>query len=208
MKKIVAVLPLILLGACSMFQNDGTRYEDEFYDEETGLVIEGENETGNNVAELQPSQEEQPVQGTNYQQTQNRPQSVNGQAVLSADGTVIELPAQQIYIGDIMGNGQERTVAPQEQNRPYALSYSQPIQRGQTEPRVAQPTVITLQNREYPNTFAQCVSTDNACITAYEAQGYMHVQNLPQFAGYQEVPASSDYPQGSRWRNNNNIPRW
>jgi hypothetical protein len=190
-----------------MSQNDGYYEDGDIYDEETGLVIDDEvidDGYETRYVEPQPNRYQEPVRRPNPQQAQRRPQPA-GQAVLSPDGTMIELPAQQIYIGDVVGAGQGQPARP---NRQAPLSYSQPMGGAPMAPRAAQPAVITLQNREYPNTYAQCMSTDNACISSYELQGYVRVQNLPQFAGYQEVLSPSDYPQGGRWRNNNNIPRW
>jgi len=204
MKKIFVILPLLLLGACAMSQDEDYYGNDDFYDEETGLVVDDvidDDFANTNYTQTQPNRNQQPMP----QQAQRRYQPTNGQAVVSADGTMIELPAQQIYIGDIMATDPGQ---PRGQNRQQPLSYSKPMQGAPVEPRVAQPAVITLQNREYPNTFAQCLSTDNACISSYELQGYVRVRNLPQFAGYQEVLSPSDYPRGGRWRNNNNIPRW
>ena len=201
MKKIYAVLPVLLLSGCALSQNDGISEEMAY--EETGLPIE-EGYIDESYSETTYATDNTPEQPS---QARQEYQPTNGQPVLSADGTVIEIPAQQIYIGDVMAAAPTGYPATAVQH-PTALSYSEPIQAQQRAPRVAQPAVITLQNREYPNTYAQCMSTDTECITSYELQGYIRVRNLPQFAGYQEVLAPSDYPKGGRWRNKNNIPRW
>ena len=156
MKKEALILPLLLLTACA----DTAGYEDD-------------------SEEFAPDQNEQwPVV------VQASQQSVQ-QVKISPDGSVIELPAQQINLS-------EMTVQP--------LPVPPPMQ--------PQPAIVTLQNVEYPNTFAQCALADKACISAYEQQGYRRLNGTPQFAGYHDQLKSSDYPPNGRWRNGNNIPRW
>jgi len=190
MKKEVFVLPLLLLTACAGL----TGYEDdaEYYDDEDNLT-----------------QTELPVQ---RQTVRSKPvQSVQQQPVqqvrISPDGTVIELPAQQIYLGDtpVPPGG------PQPQYGAPLVAYSSPTELQSfpvPPPTPPRPAVVTLQNIAYPNTFAQCASGDVVCITSYEQQGYRRLNGNPQFAGYREGLAHSDYPQEGQWRNNNNIPRW
>jgi len=66
--------------------------------------------------------------------------------------------------------------------------------------------IITL--RSPTNGYLQCESTDSACLDSAVKQGYMPLQNVPQFAGFRDILGRSDYPAGGKWRNNNNIPRW
>ena len=204
MKKIFAVLPFLLLGACAAFQGNEADYGDEAYDEETGLVIDDDfvGDVPSNRGYINPKPNRM---GPPTQRPGQRYSGMPGQATISADGTMIELPPQRIYIGDIAG-GQPGVIEIPQQRQP--LSYSEPIRWAPKEQREIQPTIITLQNQDYPNTYVQCLSTDVTCTSSYEQQGYVHVSGLPQFAGYQETLGASDYPRGSRWRNNNNIPRW
>lgn len=60
------------------------------------------------------------------------------------------------------------------------------------------------QNRD----LVKCGATDTTCLQQYEQQGYVRLRNAPRFAGFKELPTESDYPQGSQWRDSNNIPRW
>ena len=108
---------------------------------------------------------------------------------------------------------------------PQPISYTQPQQQSvqpayqqadpyyaakppvDIQPVQAEAVVITLQHPAQQGTLAQCLSTDAGCIASYEQQGFVQVRHMPQFAGYQEISAPSDYPAG-QWRNQNNIPRW
>lgn len=70
-----------------------------------------------------------------------------------------------------------------------------------------QSSVIILQhpvNRD----LVKCSLGDANCLMSYEAQGYVQLRNTPHFAGYNAVLGDADYPAGSMWRDNNNIPRW
>jgi len=199
MKKAL-LLSVFALSGCALFSGVD---DEQLYDEDE---IVFEEETG--FEEMEPwNQESYAVQKKERQEeyTARQTQTVTiPQATLSADGTIIELPAEQIYIGD----WNQEPKAEVKQQQPNVLSYSQPF-TPTTQPNYeTKAVVITLQNREYPNTYAQCMSTDSGCLNAYEQQGYIRVKGLPYFAGYQDVPASSDYPGNGRWRNNNNIPRW
>ena len=177
------VLPLLLLSGCALFSDDAT--DEMTYEYDAAEV----------VAEMPAPQPQT--------KPQEQPAVKPAVATISADGTVIELPAQQIYIGD-----NPMPAAPMAQ-RANVLSYSEPPEaRPDLPPYQPQPAVVTLQNRAYPNTYAQCDAADMGCVLMYEQQGYVRVQGLPQFAGYQEILAPSDYPTGGRWRNGNNIPRW
>ena len=68
--------------------------------------------------------------------------------------------------------------------------------------------MITMQNVNYPNMYVQCLSTDTACLANYQQQGYIRLQDKPQFAGYREVLSPTDYPGQGQWQYNHNIPRW
>ena len=191
------VLPLLLLSGCALIQADGADYP---YEEEPVPPLFGD-------AEDQSSQKPDIHV---VEPTPNRhgsaPAVAGTQPIVSADGTYIEIPAQRIYIQAPAGSA-----APVGVVRGGVLSYSQPIeQAAPAQPAVQTPVpvYVTLQNQAYPNTFVQCVSSDIACIALHEQQGYVRVQGIPQFAGYREVPAPSDYPAGGRWRHNTNIPRW
>jgi len=195
MKKAYVVLPLLLLGACA--QLTGEAYDnDEMYAEETGLYEEA----------IQPAPQQQ------YQpqaRPMPRPQPRMQQAHVSADGTVIELPPQQIYLDEVLGGAAPMAPAPAMRRAPIqGISYSMPASAGTYQPRPQPPVMVTLQNIAYPNTYVQCLAGDMACVTSYEQQGYRQVQGMPQFAGYQDILAPSDYPQNGRFRNGNNIPRW
>ena len=194
MRKEVLILPLLLLTACAEMTGD-TYDEDEFYVEETEVSVE--EQTGLDFAETpvvapQQVQQQAPVQNTQ----------------ISADGTMIELPAQRIYLENV--NVQETAPATPYASTPLPMmAYSEPMGAQPLPPPVPpQPAVVTLQNIAYPNTFAQCAAADVNCIASYEYQGYRRLNGTPQFAGYQDVLSHSDYPQGGRWRNRNNIPRW
>lgn len=216
MNKAYILLPLLVLGGCA--QLTGDYYDDDdTYAEETGLYVE----------ETRPIAQPQPVVQSQSQpiarlqpQTRNcriqppiaQPQPPVQQPQISPDGMMIELPAQQIYLGDMTGNTVVAAPAASAQMRGPApipgISYSAPMSGEAYQPRPQAPAVVTLQNIAYPNTYAQCTAGDKACISSYEQQGYRQVQGLPQFAGYQDVLSPSDYPQNGRWRNGNNIPRW
>lgn len=212
MKKSYLLLPLLLLGGCAMMNedmDDESYYDEDIAIEEDAFYEEDPNDVPVQEAPAQPAPIARP--------TPQQPVTQSGQASVSPDGTVIELPAQQIYIG----NPAQPPMPPVPAVRSYPqpqrglLSFSQPIQtcpnaqvyQGQIQPQ-PQPAYITLQNRDYPNTYVQCLSTDLNCLTLYRQQGYVRVQDLPHFAGYQDVPDRSDYPGNGRWRNQNNIPRW
>ena len=199
MNKAYVILPLLMIGGCAQLTGDA--YDDEYYEEETGLYVEERQP----VAQLQPQMPARPM-------TQSQSQPQMQQPRISADGTMIELPAQQIYLSDVAGGGQVPPVATPV--RGPAIAYSMPAsaevsgQPNAYQPRPQQPAMVTLQNVAYPNTYAQCMVGDTACVVSYEQQGYRQIQGLPQFAGYRDVLAPSDYPQNGRWRNGNNIPRW
>jgi len=207
MKKAL-LLSVVLLSGCALFSgvdDDGMYGDDELLiDEETGF--EEAPAVKADFEEMEPwDREAYAVRVQKQEEAARSSQKVTiPQATLSADGTVIELPAQEIYIGDW---NQAPTAMPAPQ-QPNMLSYSQPFAPTVRPNYEAKAVVITLQNREYPNTYAQCMSTDTGCLSAYEQQGYVRVKGLPHFAGYRDVPANSDYPGNGRWRNNNNIPRW
>ena len=198
MKKEVFVLPLLLLTACAEMTGDAYD-EEEFYAEESEAIVE---EQG--LPEVF-----QPVVAAPKASVANQPIPVQ-QAKISPDGTMIELPAQQIYIGSADATA---PAAPQYAPVPLPpMAYSMPAEV-QPQPLPApvppqQPAVVTLQNIAYPNTFAQCAAGDTGCIAAYEQQGYRRLNGVPQFAGYQDQLAHSDYPERGQWRNGNNIPRW
>ena len=185
MNKAYILLPLLALGGCAQLTGDSYN-EDELYEEETGLYIEETQSRPQNWQNGPAVRSQQPAR----------------QAYVSPDGMTIELPAQQIYLGDTARYG---SGAPA-QSMP--ISYSTPMSGANYQPRPQAPVMVTLQNLAYPNTYAQCVAGDTVCIGSYERQGYRQVQGIPQFAGYQDVLSPSDYPQNGRWRNGNNIPRW
>ena len=199
MKKSALFLGLILLAGCSL-----SRSEDEIITlvEETDRpepVIVQEVATVEETEFLTPTlPPEQPAQ------------SVPAESVaVSPDGRVLELPAQKIYLDP---NTMEMTL-PDTNNESTGvengwISYTRPISAdGPQKPRVPQ-AVVTLQDIANPNHYAKCSATNLDCIKTYEGRGYRRVRGLPHFAGYRDVPLSSDYPVGGRWRNNNNIPRW
>lgn len=66
---------------------------------------------------------------------------------------------------------------------------------------------IVLQHPENRD-LVKCSASDSACLQQYEQQGYVRLRNAPRFASFKELPTESDYPQGSQWRDSNNIPRW
>ena len=194
MNKAYILIPLLALGGCARLTGDAYN-DDDTYAEETGLYIE----------ETQPrpqSWQNAPV---------NRPQPPVQQARVLSDGMTIELPAQQIYLGNETRNTVPVAPLPPQMTGPapiQGISYSMPVSGANYQPRPQAPAMVTLQNMAYPNTYAQCVATDTVCVSSYEQQGYRQVQGIPQFAGYQDVLAPSDYPQNGRFRNGNNIPRW
>ena len=127
---------------------------------------------------------------------------------VSDDGRVLELPAQKIYLDpDTM----TLTLPDSDKVQPISSADSVwfPANRPTDAefPRVPR-AVITLQDTADRNHYAQCLATNLDCIKIYEGRGYRRIQGLPHFAGYRDIPLSSDYPTGGRWRNNNNIPRW
>ncbi len=111
--------------------------------------------------------------------------------------TMIALPPQQIYISDIPDTVYQQTFLGATLQQPM----QQPVQQVVDH-------VVTLQYPGRQDLLVQCLASDIACLTAYEQQGYRQVRYLPQFAGYQEVLAPSDYPTGSQWQHQHNIPRW
>lgn len=206
MKKEALFLPLLLLTACAEMNGDAydseETYEEESYNggmyaEDTGLVVANQTEQN-----MQPVT--QPVMPAPQPQTMNQQPPIQ-QARISPDGTMIELPAQQIFLGEADGNnGQIAVTLP-------PMAYSEPAgvqPRPLPQPQLPRSTMVTLQNIAYPNTFAQCNARDMACIASYEQQGYRRLNGTPQFAGYQDQLTQSDYPGNGRWRNGNNIPRW
>ena len=217
MKKIYTLLPILFLAACVQtgeeYQQDDFYYEDEYneetyvseddyafedevlvIEENTGLVI---NETPVVESVQQPAQPA--VQASPVVQ-----EAKEATITVSEDGTKIIIPAQEIYISNELN-----AVSANVQTRP-AMAYSSPDQiPTNIQPKQQKKQMwITLQNREHPNTFVQCTLGDVDCITLHEQQGYVRVQGLPHFAGYQDILGSSDYPGEGQWRNGNNIPRW
>ena len=206
MKKLYALIPMLLLAACAEpMCGDGTCRDDVLFDEETDRFAAGENEIEIQRPAYSDKRFGYAEEGIPMPAKRNPEPMLS--AKLSADGTMIELPAQQIYIGDPSVPGAIVSAGTQ------PISYSEPMTETWA-PREEQPQrptpapVVTLQNIAYPNTYAQCTAADTACITAYEQQGYRRVSGLPQFAGYQDTLAPSDYPENGQWRNGNNIPRW
>ena len=205
MKKSLIFLPLLFVAGCAQMFDMRNTDEDLYYEEDTGLLEE------TTTSEAAASHE---VTSQNQLYRSN-------QATISADGTVIELPAQQIYLGNAVSGYPElpqqyppqgaivmpKNPKPVPQQGWIAYSQPAPVQIAQPAPQ-PQPAVITLQNMTYPNTYAQCAAADTGCVASYEQQGYRRVQGIPQFAGYQDVLSESDYPGDGQWRNNNNIPRW
>ena len=183
MKKEVLILPLLLLTACAE-TTDEVYDSEELYVDNTEVMIEDQSAQSMGM---------QPIPAQHRVIEQSGQQSLQ-QVRISADGSVIELPAQQIIIDDVI-------VQAGGNNGQYASVPLPPVE----PPR---PAIVTLQNIAYPNTFAQCMAEDMGCIAAYEQQGYRRLNGTPQFAGYQDVLSHSDYPQGGQWRNGNNIPRW
>ena len=214
MKKAALFLPLLLVACAAPDDDYNTEefYEEETYAENSGLIAE---ETGLGWMESQPADPNQMGGAPSRPQVQPQQPAMAGgqppiqQARISPDGTMIELPAQQIYLGD--SNAQPGAAVPPVSGTLPPIAYSermgaQPIPVPMPQPQ--QPPVVTLQNMAYPNTFAQCAVSDVSCITSYEQQGYRRLNGTPQFAGYQDGLSHSDYPQDGRWRNGNNIPRW
>ena len=214
MKKMYTLLPVLFLAACVQtgneyqqndFYNDETTFfsEDDYafeddvliVDEKTGLVAD-ENPVG---VESEP-QSIQPV----VQPSPSPVATETTEITLSEDGTKIIIPAQEIYIGD-----KNSVVSADIQTRPV-MAYSSPdvIPGESTSEQPKKQAWITLQNLKYPNTFVQCAFGDMGCVALHEQQGYVRVQGLPHFAGYQDILGSSDYPGDGQWRNGNNIPRW
>ena len=207
MKKSLVLLPLLFITGCAQMFDFKDTDEGLYYEEDTGLLEE------TTVSESLKSPETT-AQNQLYRQNQ---------ATISADGTVIELPAQQIYLGSAVSGYPElpqqyppqgaivmpKTPKSVPQENWIAYSRPNPVQTARTMPQPQpQPAIVTLQNMTYPNTYAQCAAADTGCIMSYEQQGYRRVQGLPQFAGYQDVLSASDYPGDGQWRNNNIIPRW
>lgn len=218
MKKIYTLLPILFLTACVQtgddYQTDDFYDEDNYNDETTYFTEEAyvfkdepmmiDENTGLIVDEAVAVESvQQPVQPA----VQSAPvieEAKETTITVSDDGTKIIIPAQEIYIGNELN-----VVSANVQTRP-TMAYSSPDQI----PVIVQPKRlekqiwVTLQNREHPNTFVQCTFEDINCITQHEQQGYIRVQGLPHFAGYQDILGSSDYPGEGQWRNGNNIPRW
>lgn len=227
MKKIGLIFPLMLVVACT--QTEPNEFADMDYDEPGTETAIG---SGQNPYEM-PADDAAAARATGQNPIYTARDAMsarpaNTQPSLAADGTVIEIPAQQIYIGDVAGNqvpAPANGMVPATQPAPVyppvatvtvpaipvnALSYSQPVYYA--VPDQAYPTgpvMITLQYAGYPGAqTVQCLSTDTACLFSYESQGFMRVQDKPSFAGYKDTLSHSDYPAGGRWRDNNNIPRW
>ena len=206
MKKEVLILPLLLLTACAGMNGDaydleesyeGETYNNGMYAEDTGLNVP--NQVGQNTQPMP-----QPAVPTPQMPNQNRQPPLQ-QAKISPDGTMIELPAQQIFLGEADGNSGQMTVT----LPPVAYSEPAGVQPSPLpQPQLPRQAKVTLQNIAYPNTFAQCAAEDMGCIASYEQQGYRRLNGAPQFAGYYDQPTHSDYPGNGRWRNGNNIPRW
>lgn len=120
------------------------------------------------------------------------------------------MPAAQQY------TMQQAYVTQQTQEPTYMMPSTPAQQPMAQQPTIQQPqegmalsentTIIILQhptNRD----LVKCSFNNTTCLSSYEAQGYVQLRNAPHFAGYNDVPAESDYP-SRRWRDNNNIPRW
>lgn len=202
MNKTYFLLPMMLLAGCYM-NNDFNNTPGE----ERETLFSSSDETPVFVSDdpvMMPQQIAIPTRpAESVQPVIPQP----SRPTLSADGTMIELPAQQIYIG---AQAPAPMPAPVRQPNPYAaypIAYSTPNMAQQPVQTTVVPDVVILQYTAYPNTFVQCPATDTRCIAAYEQQGFVQLQNKPRFAGYRDVALPSDYPAG-KWRTNNNIPRW
>ena len=220
MKKInLLLLPLFLYG-CTASQNsdsfytddeylyddeatyygeDNTFYtEDNYYDGEEGWEVEQTNPVFTEDEYTVAIQEEISVadpQTTNTQPTFIQP----AQPIQLEDGVVIEIPEQKVYI---------EAPAPQPVMQQVAV---QPVIQQQPitpQPIVMPAVMITMQNVNYPNMYVQCLSTDTACLVNYQQQGYIRLQDKPQFAGYRDILSPTDYPGQGQWQYNHNIPRW
>ena len=238
MKKSLLLLPVLLVAGCAQVFDDNqdeiSYYdgEDAVYDEvvepidtNSGLSVRPDPEQENYQQTVWQEEDRQipsrSVEGANQWQEQPQPQP---QASISADGTYIEIPAQKIYLNQntqTTGGVPQPVTADQRKALP-PMAYSQPGSAQMPQPGQGsqaavyqqpyqmqqQAQYVTLQSPIRPNTYAQCPPTNADCISYYEQQGYRRVPGIPQFAGYQEVPATSDYPGNGRWRNTNNVPRW
>lgn len=97
----------------------------------------------------------------------------------------IEVPAQPVF-------DPASTITPKVQ---VSLPTSDPLM------------AVVLQHPENRD-LVKCDASNTVCLQQYEQQGYVRLRNAPRFAGFKELPTESDYPQGSQWRDSNNIPRW
>lgn len=103
MKKIGLIFPLMLVVACT--QTEPNEFADMDYDEpgtETAI------RSGQNPYEM-PADDAAAARATGQNPIYTARDAMsarpaNTQPSLAADGTVIEIPAQQIYIGDVAGN--------------------------------------------------------------------------------------------------------
>ncbi len=218
MKKInLFLLPLFLYG-CTTSQMNDTFYFDNnnpYYEEDDSFYVEDDIypvEESDDIAFFNDGEQTDfistedaftqesiepivsPTQNNEPQPTFIQP----AQPIQLEDGIVIEIPEQKVYI---------EAPAPQPVIQPVAI---QPIMPQPTTPQpiVAPAVMITLQNINYPNMYVQCLSTDTICLTNYQQQGYIRLQDKPQFAGYREVLSPTDYPGQGQWQYNHNIPRW
>jgi hypothetical protein len=54
----------------------------------------------------------------------------------------------------------------------------------------------------------KCTSVDTNCLMAYQAQGYVQLQNAPVVPTYNTSLPNTAYAVSGTWQDNTNIPRW
>ena len=136
-------------------------------------------------------------------------------------GTVMNMPAQTMQVAAMPMQMPTQPVQPQQITLPLpTMPTSQMVQtevfyETQTMPMNAQimgqmPAAVQAQLATVSEVILQhpmnrdlvkCTFGDVNCIMAYQAQGYVQLQNAP-------ITPNATYAISGAWQDNNNIPRW
>ena len=142
-------------------------------------------------------------------------------------GTVMNMPAQAMQVATMPIQMPTQTMQPQQIALPLPMPAPQMVQtevfyETQTVPMNAQimgqmPAAVQAQLATVSEVILQhpvnrdlvkCTFGDMNCVAAYQAQGYMQLQNAPVVPTYNAVAQNATYAVSGTWQDNNNIPRW
>ncbi len=88
------------------------------------------------------------------------------------------------------------------QGMPFQMSAPVTTQGSDT----TEATSVVILQHPINRDLVKCPLGDVNCVIAYEAQGYIQLQNTA--TSYGNTMSTVNYAVGGTWQNNNNIPRW